>query len=186
MIGTSLPDKTPIDRAGLNDVFEVASALDVPLLLHPNDPDVPMLDDFHLANAVGNPLDTTTAAARLILSGTLDAFPQLKIVLVHAGGFLPYQLGRLDRVARVREDAGRNVANAPTEYLGRFWIDSITHSIPALRYLAERVGTERLLLGSDYPFDMQDPDPVGSVTSAGLDPHVLGAAAQRLFAARGR
>jgi aminocarboxymuconate-semialdehyde decarboxylase len=140
-----------------------------------------MVTGFHLPNGIGNPLDTTIAAARLIFTGTLQRFQDLSVVLVHGGGFLPYQFGRLDRVFEVRSEARERISEAPSAYLRRFWIDSVTHSTPALEYLVRLLGEDRVVLGSDYPFDMQDPDPVGRVRAAGIDPLVLGATAERLF-----
>jgi aminocarboxymuconate-semialdehyde decarboxylase len=185
LVGASIPTRIAqvrsIDTGELDPVFAVANEHKVPVLLHPNDPPVAQLEDYELANAVGNPLDTTIAASRLILSGTLDKFPDLRIVLVHAGGFLPYQVGRLDRIFEVRSNVGVNISKPPSSYLDRFWIDSITHSTHALAYLAQLIGPNRLVLGSDYPFDMQDPDPVAHVRDADIDPQVLGETAVELF-----
>ena len=180
-IATRVSQTGSIDTGDLDPIFAVANEHKVPLLLHPNDPPVAQLMNYELANALGNPLDTTIAAARLILSGTMDRFPDLRIVLVHAGGFLPYQVGRLDRIFKMRSEAGANISRPPSSYLGRFWIDSITHSTHALAYLAQLVGLDRLVLGSDYPFDMQDPDPVAQVRDANIDPQVLGETAAGLF-----
>ena len=179
-IGTRVGEHT-IDQAGLDPLFSVANDRELPILLHPNDPPVPQLRNYELANAIGNPLDTTIAAARLIFSGTLDRFPKLRIVLVHAGGFLPYQLGRFDRIYKMRLKAESNISLTPSGYLDRFWIDSITLSTQALVYLHHLVGPARLVLGSDYPFDMQDPDPVGQLKAANIDPDVLGETAETLF-----
>jgi aminocarboxymuconate-semialdehyde decarboxylase len=183
-IGTSVSAGRSIDAPELEPVFTAASKLRVPLLLHPNDPPIPALDDFHLRNTIGNPLDTTIAAMRLIFSGTLDRFPDLRIVLVHAGGFLPYQFGRADRAFAVRPEARTHISEPPSSYLERFWIDSVTHSTAGLEYLARLIGPSRLVLGSDFPFDMQDPDPVDQVRRAGLDSAVLGEAALELFGLR--
>jgi aminocarboxymuconate-semialdehyde decarboxylase len=79
-------------------------------------------------------------------------------------------VGRLDRIFKMRLEAGANISGPPSSYLDRFWIDSITHSTHALAYLAQLIGPNRLVLGSDYPFDMGDPDPVGTVErTPGLD-----------------
>jgi aminocarboxymuconate-semialdehyde decarboxylase len=180
-IGTGLSANRSIDGGELEAVFAIANEHKAPLLLHPSDPHVAKLDDFHLPNTIGNPLDTTIAAARLIFSGTLDRFPDLRVLLVHAGGFLPYQLGRFDRAFDVRPEARAEISQAPSSYLDRFWIDSVTHSTHALAYLAQLIGTSRLVLGSDFPFDMQDPDPVAQVRRAELDPEILGETARRLF-----
>lgn len=181
-IGTTLPGDRPLDKAGLDPVFATAERLGAPLVLHPVEPKLPILDGYHLANAIGNPLDTTTAAARLVFSGVLDRFPDLRIVLVHAGGFLPYQLGRLDRVFLVRDQAKVTLSAPPSSYLHRFWIDSITHSDAALTFLVSLIGTDRLVLGTDFPFDMQDPEPIARFRRIGVDPLALGESASALFA----
>jgi aminocarboxymuconate-semialdehyde decarboxylase len=180
-IGTTLPGDIPLDKADLDPVFEAAERLDAPLVLHPLEPALTILEGYHLTNAIGNPLATTTAAARLVFSGVLDRFPRLSIVLVHAGGFLPYQLGRLDRVFLVREEAKLNLSSPPSTYLDRFWIDTITHSDPALEFLASIVGQNRLVLGTDFPFDMQDPEPIARLHRVGIDPLALGANTSELF-----
>jgi aminocarboxymuconate-semialdehyde decarboxylase len=93
------------------------------------------------------------SASRLILSGTLDALPGLDIVLVHGGGHLPYQMGRLDHGYRVRPEA-RGCARPPSDYARRFHYDTLTHNPAAARWLIEQVGTDRVVLGTDIPFDM--------------------------------
>src|SRR5262249_56212454 len=110
-----------------------------------------------------------------------DRFPELKIVLVHGGGFLPYQFGRFDRLFAVREEARLNISRPPSSYLDRFWIDSITHSDQALRYLVDLVGTERVVVGTDFPFDIQDPEPVERLHRIGVDPATLGESTAALF-----
>jgi aminocarboxymuconate-semialdehyde decarboxylase len=180
-IGTTLPGDRSLDQAELEPVFAAADRLGTPLVLHPLEPKLPPLEGFHLSNAIGNPLATTIAAARLIFSGTLDRFPKLKIVLVHGGGFLPYQLGRLDRVFLVRDEAKLNISAPPSSYLDRFWIDTITHSDSALAFLASTVGIGRLVLGTDFPFDMQDPDPLARFRRIDIDPLALGETVEALF-----
>ena len=108
---------------------------------------------------MGNPLDTSVAAVRLISSGTLDRFPGLRVALVHAGGFLPYQVGRFDHAFDVRPEARVAIDRPPSTYLDRFWMDTITHSDEALEFLARRIGPDRLYIGTDQPFDMADAAP---------------------------
>ena len=129
------------------------------------------MNDFHLRNLVGFPLDTTLAAARLIFAGVLDRFPRLRICVAQAGGFLPYVAGRLDHGYSVRRECRRFIERPPSEYLQRFYFDSITHSSRVLRLLLETVGPERVRLGSDFPFDMGSPAPREVVDSqAALPP----------------
>jgi aminocarboxymuconate-semialdehyde decarboxylase len=172
----------PIDAPRLEPLLAAAERLGVPLMLHPYyvGPK-PMLEDFYFTNSVGNPLDTCIAAARLIHSGALDRHPELKVVLVHAGGFMPYQIGRLDHAFEVRREPRVAIERPPSSYLDRFWFDSITHSDASLRFLAELVGTERIVLGTDLPFDMGDPVPLERLGRSGVDPAELGATAATLL-----
>jgi len=145
---------TPIDDASIRPVLQTASDLGVPLVLHPYYVgSSPELDDFYLTNLQGNPWQTALAASRLIFSGTLDALPELDLVLVHGGGHFPYQIGRLDHGHRVRPEAAVP-EHAPSAYLRRFHYDSLTHSVESTRWLIERVGVDRVMFGTDIPFDM--------------------------------
>jgi aminocarboxymuconate-semialdehyde decarboxylase len=152
-IGPSI-EGVPLDDLTLRPVLQEASDLGVPLIIHPYYVgSTPGLDDFYLTNLQGNPWQTAVCASRLILSGTLDALPGLKLVLVHGGGHLPYQVGRLDHGYRVRPEAALP-ERAPSEYLRRFHYDSLTHRPESTRWLAEQVGADRVLFGTDMPFDM--------------------------------
>jgi aminocarboxymuconate-semialdehyde decarboxylase len=180
-IGTNC-EATPLDSPGLEPVLAKAEELDVPLVLHPYyvGPK-PGLEDFYLVNSIGNPLDTTIAAMRLIHAGTLDRHPRLRLALVHAGGFVPFQLGRFDHAFDVRKEPRAHLSRRPSTYLGRFWLDTITHGDLALRFLRDLIGEERLVLGTDLPFDMADPGPVARLERAGISPDSAAAAAAELF-----
>jgi aminocarboxymuconate-semialdehyde decarboxylase len=144
----------PLDDETLRPVLAAAAELSVPLVIHPYYVGSSEgLDDFYLTNLQGNPWQTAVCASRLILSGTLDALPDLDLVLVHGGGHLPYQAGRLDHGHRVRPEA-RGCARPPSEYLRRFHYDTLTHSPAAAAWLIEQVGSDRVVLGTDTPFDM--------------------------------
>jgi aminocarboxymuconate-semialdehyde decarboxylase len=152
-IGPSVEGE-PLDDVALRPVLTAASDLGVPLIVHPSSVSVrPGLPDFYLTNLVGNPLETTICAARLIFSGTLDALPGLRIVLMHGGGYLPYQIGRLDHGHRVRPEAA-GCRDLPSSYLGRFHYDTITHAARPLEFLVDLVGADHVVYGTDYPFDM--------------------------------
>jgi aminocarboxymuconate-semialdehyde decarboxylase len=145
---------TPLDDASLRPVLQAASELSVPLIVHPYYVgSSPGLDDFYLTNLQGNPWQTAVCASRLILSGTLDALPSLDCVLVHGGGHLPYQIGRLDHGHRVRPEAAAP-RRPPSEYLRRFHYDTLTHRPQSTSWLLDQVGADRVLFGSDTPFDM--------------------------------
>jgi aminocarboxymuconate-semialdehyde decarboxylase len=147
-------DDAYLDHDRFWPVLERAEALDVPLLLHPFYVGLrPGLPDFYLTNLIGNPLESTIGAARLILSGVLDRFPRLRLVLTHGGGFLPYQIGRLDHGHRVRPES-RGSRRPPSEYLRRFVFDTVTHRPEVTGFLVSLVGADRVAFGTDLPFDM--------------------------------
>lgn len=125
---------------------------------------------FELVNAVGFPLETTLTVAHMILSGVFDAHPRLKVVLPHGGGSLPYLRGRLEKVHRQRPPAREGTATPPSQALGRLYFDTIVHSSEVLRGLIDWAGPERIVLGSDYPFDMGYEDPAAFVEALGLPP----------------
>ncbi len=160
-IGTTI-ERDYIDRDRFLAVWEAADDLEVPLVLHPYyvGPKAGY-EDYYLTNIFVNPMDTALAASRIIFSGLLDRFPNIRLVLVHAGGFLPYQIGRLDHGWHVRNEPKQKIDRRPSEYLERFYMDTITHNDSALKWLIEHVGKERVVLGTDLPFDMADDDPVG-------------------------
>ena len=127
------------------------------------------LDRFYLANTVGQPVENAVALSHLIFGGVLDRHPELRVVAAHGGGYLPTYLGRSDHAWRVRPEA-KGCAEAPSTYLRRMWFDSLVHTPEALRALVAAVGADRVVLGSDHPFDMGVPDPVARLDAAGLDP----------------
>jgi aminocarboxymuconate-semialdehyde decarboxylase len=153
-IGTTM-ETVPLDDRRFGPFFAAAEELDAPVMLHPYYVGTrPNLTDFYMTNLTGNPLETCIAASRLILSGFLDRHPRLKVVLVHAGGFMPYQVGRLDHGFRVRSESNAAISAPPSTYLRRFWYDTITHAATPLRFLIELVGADRVMFGTDLPFDM--------------------------------
>jgi aminocarboxymuconate-semialdehyde decarboxylase len=164
-IGTSVARK-PLADAGLDPFWAAAEQHGMALMLHPayNNPH-PGLEGYHLQNAIGNQLETTIAAERLIVTGILDRHPGLRLLLVHAGGYLPWQAGRLRHAATVRTELADSPPN-PYAYFGRIIVDTITHDPAALRFLVERVGAENVAMGTDLPFDMATPDPVAALEEA--------------------
>jgi aminocarboxymuconate-semialdehyde decarboxylase len=164
-IGTSVAG-TPLADAGLAVFWAAAEEHDMPLMLHPayNHPH-PGLEGYHLQNAIGNQLETTIAAERLIVTGVLDHHPGLRLLLVHAGGYLPWQAGRLRHAATVRAELAESPPD-PYEYFGRVFVDTITHDTAALRFLVERVGADNVVMGTDLPFDMATPEPVAALEEA--------------------
>ena len=123
----------------------------------------------YLGNTVGQPVETTVALSHLIFTGVLDRYPRLKLVAAHGGGYLPTYIGRSDHAWRVREDA-RDCAEPPSSYLRRMWFDALVYTPRALRHLVEEVGADRVVLGTDHPFDMGVDDPLARLDAAGLAP----------------
>jgi aminocarboxymuconate-semialdehyde decarboxylase len=115
---------------------------------------------YHLSNTVGNPLDRTLTFASLVYGGIMDRCPTLKVVLAHGGGYVCHGIGRMDHGWKVRPEAREKLHAPPSRYLRRFYYDSLTHSEAALRYLIDTVGSDRVVLGTDWPADMMTDWPV--------------------------
>lgn len=122
------------------------------------------LDRFYLSNTVGQPAENAVALSHLIFSGVLDRHPNLKVIAAHGGGYLPTSIGRSDHAWKVRPEA-RGCAHLPSTYLSRIWYDTVIHDAKQLRHLIEVVGPDRVVLGSDYPFDMGLDEPAHEVTA---------------------
>jgi aminocarboxymuconate-semialdehyde decarboxylase len=183
-LGTNVRGKELPDSSFL-PVFERINALAVPIFLHPfNVIGSQRLTSYYLHNLLGNPFDTAVAAANLIFSGLLDRFPKLDICLPHAGGAFPYLIGRLNHGWKVRQEC-KALKKPPLSYLRRFTYDTISHAPESLRYLIDLVGADRVMLGSDYCFDMGYARPVKVVTALRLSRNdqekILGANAARLL-----
>ena len=156
-IGTNINGRD-LDHEDFRPLWKRIADHNVLVLLHP--PFKPVgLDrtgDYFLNNLLSFPIDTTIAASRLIFSGILRDLPGLKCCLAHGGGFLPYQIGRLDRGFAAHPACSKAITEPPLNFLRSFYYDTLTHNTEALDYLHKMVGSERLLYGSDYPFEMLD------------------------------
>lgn len=154
MIGSNVNGRN-LDHPDLEPLWAEAAALNAFLFIHPVQvAGAERMRDYHLRNLIGNPLDTTIAAACLIFSGILERHPALKICLAHGGGFVPYQAGRWLHGWSVREDTRKLLRHSPEPELERLSYDSLLHGKSALEFLVHSVGAGRVLLGSDYPYDM--------------------------------
>jgi len=183
MIGTQ-PKGTSgtLDDADLDPFWEAASSLKAVIYLHPmfgcGDP---RLDDYDMINAVGRGVDTSTAIARMLFSGHFLKYPGMSFILSHGGGALPYLIGRLAR----NRDIHPGEYSDPVESFGKLYFDSVLFDARALRFLVEIAGPEKVMLGSDYPFPIGDPDPTKVVKEAklgeGATKLILGDTAERLF-----
>jgi aminocarboxymuconate-semialdehyde decarboxylase len=154
MIGSNVQGNN-LDDPALEPIWAAAAALDALLLIHPvTVAGADRLRSYYLANLIGNPLDTTIAAACLVFGGVLDRHPDLKVLLVHGGGFVPYQAGRWVHGWHVRPEPKINLKQSPEPWIERFYYDTILHSVERLEFLVRSAGAARVLLGSDYPYDM--------------------------------
>jgi aminocarboxymuconate-semialdehyde decarboxylase len=145
-----------------------AEELDAIVFLHPFGCSLDeRLDRYYLSNTVGQPVENAVALSHLIFSGVLDRHPNLKLVAAHGGGYLPTFLGRSDHAWQVRPEA-HGCRELPSSYLRRLRFDSLVHTPDALRALVAVAGADRVLLGSDFPFDMGVDDPVERVREAAL------------------
>lgn len=177
-----------LDEPKFAPFWAKAQELDVPIFIHPAG--VPGLQErlgkYYLTNLIGNPMDTTIAAASLIFGGVLREYPRLKVYLAHGGGACPYIRYRWDHGWKVRDEGKAVIDRPPSEYLSQLYFDSLTHGGPALSFLASTVGPERIMLGTDYPFDMGAYNSVAAiqnvigVTDSERD-LMLGGNAMRLF-----
>lgn len=167
-------------------LFERCAALRLPVLLHPLAViGADRLGSYYLNNLLGNPFDTAVAAASLVFGGVLDRLPRLDVVLPHAGGAMPYLVGRLQHGQKVRPETKAGARRPFTAYLRRFHYDTISHSPALLRFLVGMVGADRVMLGSDYCFDMGYKRPREIVSQLGLRAadrdKILGGNAARLL-----
>jgi aminocarboxymuconate-semialdehyde decarboxylase len=155
---TAVRDRELSDRSFF-PVYERCEALGLPIFLHPMMINNERLKQFYLINLCGNPFDTAIAASHLIYGGVLDAFPKLEVSLPHAGGVLPILRGRLDRGFYTRAEC-KTISKPPSSYLKRFTYDTITYDEALLEDLIKLVGADRILVGSDYCFDIAYEEPI--------------------------
>ena len=154
----------------MGEFFAFAEERGVPVFVHPSTRglDLPAFAPHYLWNSVANPVETAMAAAGLVLSGTLERHPGLKVILAHGGGALLSVWDRIGHSWEVRPEAKADLGEHPGQSLARLYVDSVVHSPELLRALVAKLGAGHVLLGSDWPFDMGLRDPVGMVEAAGL------------------
>jgi aminocarboxymuconate-semialdehyde decarboxylase len=146
--------------------WQKAEELGALVILHPNGfTEGKRFSRFYFNNVIGNPLETTIALHYLIFDGVLERHPNLKILAVHGGGYLPAYSGRIDHAWGARSDSHGNLPQPPTTYLKKIYFDSVVFTPYQLAELVRLVGVDHVIMGSDYPFDMADFDPIEHLAS---------------------
>jgi aminocarboxymuconate-semialdehyde decarboxylase len=168
-------DGEELSHPKFNIFFKRAEELNALIMIHPNGfTEGKRLGNFYFNNTIGNPLETTLALHNLIMNGTLARFPDLKLLAVHGGGFLPAYSGRLDHAWGAREDANAKLTLPPSTYLRQVYIDTVVFTYHQLAYLISLFGPDRILMGTDYPYDMAEYNPVGHVAGVpGISDRVI-------------
>jgi aminocarboxymuconate-semialdehyde decarboxylase len=168
-------------------VLAAAEELGVLLFLHPlGFTHGERLKEHYFNNVLGNPIESTIAISHLIFDGVLDQLPGLKICVAHGGGYASHYWGRMDHAWRARSDCREHISKPPSHYLRQLYFDTLVFDKAELRFMLDTYGADHLCLGTDYPFDMSEPDPVGF--HAGLPEsdreQILGGTAARLLGLR--
>jgi aminocarboxymuconate-semialdehyde decarboxylase len=169
-IGTNINNRD-LDDPGVVEILAAAAARGLAVFVHPATPAMgeERMRAYYLPFMVAYPAETSLAIARLIFGGVLDTIPSLRIAFAHGGGAFPAILGRLDHGFRVRPEARVAIERPPSEYARRLFFDCLTHDTATLAGMIERFGSDRIMIGSDYPFDMGVDNP-----SAQLEDLILG------------
>ncbi len=160
-----------LSKSGLDPFFAKCEELDVVIFIHPSGfAKGDRFADHYFSNIIGNPLATTVAVHYLIFDGVMDRFPGLKVVLAHGGGFLGSYPGRIDHAHPLRDDMQRELpaGKVPGDYLKRFYFDTVVFSNEQLEFLTSYYGADHVVMGTDYPYDMAETDPVGHVMGSNL------------------
>ena len=155
------------DDDRLFPILEAAERLEALVFIHPADVRARdlLFPKYYLRNAIGNPLETTTAAASLMFGGVLDRLPRLRLLLAHGGGYLSFGAGRLNRLRAVDASGPGRTTDMPEDYVRRFLVDALVHDERALRFLVDVMGSENVVLGTDFPADMGTEDGIAEVTA---------------------
>ncbi len=178
-------------RLNLDRFFAKVQELGVIIFMHPlGFTQGERFRDHYFNNVIGNPLETTTAVSHLIFDGVMERHSKLKIVLPHAGGYLAHYWARMDHAHRARPDCHTVIKKAPTSYLRKFYFDTITFDRDMLRHMIDKWGDDHVVLGTDYPYDMGEVNPVGLIESVARltraeKDRIMGGNAARLLGIKG-
>lgn len=151
-----------LHEAEFRPFFAAAQELGILLFVHPlGFTHAQRMSEYYFNNLIGNPLESTLAIGHLIFGGVLDRYPDLRICVAHGGGYIPGYWGRMDHGWRARGDCSEHCQHEPSSYLRKFWLDTLVFDQDQLDSLVRTHGADKLCMGSDYPFDMSEPNPVG-------------------------
>ena len=168
-------------------VWEAAEEIGAVVFIHPTTSGfaLPVMQEYYMWNWIGNPLETTITAAHMVMAGVIEAHPRLKVILAHGGGAILALRGRMEHAHSFQPMARARLVESPQVSLKRFYYDSLVHDPAVLTDLLEAVGSDHVLLGSDYPFDMGSDRPADIVRGLGLSHEdktkILGGNAARLM-----
>jgi aminocarboxymuconate-semialdehyde decarboxylase len=168
-----------LSDAAFAPFWQKAERLDALVMIHPNGfTEASRLSRFYFNNVIGNPLETTIALHYLIFDGVLERHPKLKILAVHGGGYLGAYSGRIDHAWGARSDSHGDLPQPPTSYLKRIYVDTVVFTPNQLAELLRVFGPDHVVMGTDYPYDMAEYDPLGHIASVeGLDAAAVAALA---------
>jgi len=176
-----------LSDASFEPFWAKAEALGAVVFIHPNSFTQPeRFGKHYFSNVIGNPLDTTMALHWLIFDGVLERYPDLKIIASHGGGYLPAYSGRIDHAWGARSDSRGTLPKPPSYYLKKIYLDTIVFTSNQLEAMVKLFGVDKIMLGTDYPYDMGEYDPIGHIAAVeSLSPAdvaaIAGGNAKRLF-----
>jgi aminocarboxymuconate-semialdehyde decarboxylase len=155
-----------LTRAGLEKFFARVEELGVVIFMHPIGTSFKeRMTDHYFRNTIGHPLESALAVGHLVFDGYLETYPGLKICIAHGGGYVPTYVGRFDHPYHLRDDCRVHLSKPPSEYVKKLYFDTVVFTEHQLRYLIETWGADKIVMGTDYPYDMAETDPVGHVNS---------------------
>lgn len=153
-----------LTRCGLEKFFAKVEELDVMIFMHPIGTSFKeRMSDHYFRNTIGHPLESALAVGHLVFDGYLETYPGLKICIAHGGGYVPAYSGRFDHPYHLRDDCRQVISKPPSHYVKKLYFDTVVFTDHQLRYLVDTWGADHVVMGTDYPYDMAEPDPVGFV-----------------------
>jgi aminocarboxymuconate-semialdehyde decarboxylase len=157
---------TDLTRAGLEKFFARVEELGVMIFMHPIGTSYKeRMSEHYFRNTIGHPLESALAVGHLVFDGYLEKYPGLKVCIAHGGGYIPAYSGRFDHPWERRDDCRVNISKPPSHYVKKLYFDTVVFTDHQLRYLVDTWGADHIVMGTDYPYDMAEPDPVDFVDS---------------------